>query len=163
MSNLTGVFTDIANSIRTKTGTTDTFTPTEMAEAIADIPTGAADVTDNLFDKTQLIENMAYEAYTHQWQTVAYVSSYFIPVSPGDIVLVKGAKNWGTTANIVFIDSSKQWMSDITHRTSAGGLIDPIAITAPSNAAYVCAAVYVGDSDYERYVDRDTLDVRIWS
>lgn len=34
MSDLTNVFTDIADSIRLKTGGSDTFTPTEMAEAI---------------------------------------------------------------------------------------------------------------------------------
>lgn len=39
-TNLTEVFTGIANSIREKNGTTDTYKPTEMAAAIVNLPTG---------------------------------------------------------------------------------------------------------------------------
>lgn len=160
---LTNIFTDIADAIREKTGTTDTFTPTEMADAIADIPAGAADVTENLFDKTQLIEDMHYN-WQHNWVATEGLASYFIPVTPGDIVLMYGAKNWGTSGNSVFVDSNKVWISDITNRNASGGLIDPFAKTAPDNAAYVCATVYIDDSaGYEQYVDKDTLDIRIWS
>ena len=38
MSELTNVFTNIANAIRTKNGSSDTYTPSEMAQAIEDIP-----------------------------------------------------------------------------------------------------------------------------
>lgn len=164
MSNLTNVFTDIANSIRTKTGGTDTYKPDEMADAIADIPTGAADVTDNLYDQTALIDGMGYNAWPpHDWRQLSSLASYFIPVSSGDIILMRGAKNWGTTANSVFVDSNKAWISDITSRNGSGGIIPPIVITAPSNAAYVCVTVYVGDADHDLYQDFDTIDVRIWS
>lgn len=159
---LVNIFTDIADAIREKTGTTDTFTPTEMADAIADIPTGVADVTNNLFDKTQLIEGMCYD-WQHNWIENVSTASYFIPVIPGDTILMAGAKNWGTSGDSVFVDSNKAWISNITSRNASGGLIDPFAKTAPNNAAFICATVYIGDADYERFIDRDTLDVRIWS
>ena len=160
---LTDVFSDIADAIREKTGTTDTFTPAEMPDAIADIPTGAADVTDNLYDETQLIDGMAYLHPGHTWTAIEGLASYFIPVTPGDIILMRGAKNWGTAADNCFVDANKSWLSTITNRNSTGGMIPPIAITAPSNAAYVCVTVYVDDADHERYQDIDTVDVRVWS
>lgn len=160
---LTDIFTDIADALREKTGGSATYKPDEMADAIAEIPTGAADVTDNLYDETQLIEGMCYD-WQHNWVAIEGVASYFIPVTSGDIILIRGSKNWGTTGNIVFVNSNKVWISDITNRNTTGGMIPPIAITAPSNAAYVCVTVYVDDTaDHERYLDYDTVDVRIWS
>lgn len=46
---LTQVFSDIADAIREKSGSSDTYLPTEMAQAILDIPSGSTgniDMTD---------------------------------------------------------------------------------------------------------------------
>ena len=46
MSALTDVFTAIANAIRGKNGLSTTYTPSQMAQAITDIPSGADDTVN---------------------------------------------------------------------------------------------------------------------
>lgn len=67
MSQLENVFSDIANSIRTKLNTANTYTPGQMASAIGDIP--SYDVTkyttllDGIMDHS--LQNLSYEGHTN--------------------------------------------------------------------------------------------------
>lgn len=55
MSQLTDIFGDIADAIRGKNGSSDTYTPAQMAGAIDDIPSGGgggtAQITDSVYFK----------------------------------------------------------------------------------------------------------------
>lgn len=46
MSQLSQIFTNIANAIRSKTGSTNSMTPLEMPQAINEIPSGGGIITD---------------------------------------------------------------------------------------------------------------------
>ncbi len=50
-------YTDIANAIREKNGSTDTYQPADMAGAVQALPTGAADVKRWEFTLTGLVTN----------------------------------------------------------------------------------------------------------
>lgn len=47
---LTSVFTDIADAIRSKNGSSDTYTPAQMPQAIQDIPTGGEEIDWEAFE-----------------------------------------------------------------------------------------------------------------
>lgn len=74
MSDLTNIFTDIADSIRSKSSTTDTFKPSEMADAIMDIPSGKDRPTDTmLLSGTPLVE--WYGGKNNEAQQLALLSN----------------------------------------------------------------------------------------
>src|SRR5574344_307562 len=57
--NLNAVFTDIANSIRSKKGTTGTIQPVNMASEIDSIETGGSVDVSNYYTKTETDEKIA--------------------------------------------------------------------------------------------------------
>lgn len=58
--NLNAVFTDIANAIRGKKGTTDQIKPINMAEEIANLPSGGGGSLKTLLDATKSCYNLFY-------------------------------------------------------------------------------------------------------
>lgn len=65
---LTSVFTDIADAIRSKNGSSDTYTPAQMPQAIADIPTGGGGIDWEAFEaddgKTRMLFEIPYDGDT---------------------------------------------------------------------------------------------------
>ena len=55
MSKLTSIFSDIAEAIRSQTGTSDAFKPSQMASAISEIPSGGSEVSPYAYANDQSI------------------------------------------------------------------------------------------------------------
>lgn len=55
MSKLTNIFSDIAEAIRSQTGTSDAFKPSQMASAISEIPSGGSEVSPYAYANDQSI------------------------------------------------------------------------------------------------------------
>lgn len=59
---LSSIFSDIADAIRTKNGSSDTYLPSEMAQAIEDIPSGGSVV--DVLTNGQVSTSSAYHSET---------------------------------------------------------------------------------------------------
>ena len=57
MSQLSQIFTNIANAIRNKTGSNELITPPEMATAIDNIPSGGELIYDDTIDGSTVLPN----------------------------------------------------------------------------------------------------------
>lgn len=63
MGELQSIFSDIADAIRAKNGSSDTYLPNEMAQAILDIPSGGSGIVDVLTNG-QVSTSSAYHSET---------------------------------------------------------------------------------------------------
>ena len=118
----------------------------------------------NLYDKESIIADKAYTSSTHAYQTVPYISTYFIEVKEGTKLTISGMKNWGTSSINCFVDGYQgNYISTVGSRTGGGGIVSPVTVTVPSGAKYLAIACYTGTSDYEQYQDKDTIQVEVGS
>jgi hypothetical protein len=109
MSDLTNVFTDIANAIRAKTETTITYKPTEMANAINNIETGGGSFYYNangmsivsLFNMPIIIDNNVTNMFNTFSGCYSFNQPITIPNSVTNIVSIfSGCNNFNQPITI---------------------------------------------------------------
>lgn len=77
--------TGIADAIRSKNGTSDTYTPSEMSEAILNIPTGGNTYTlENIVPSQSITTNLT----TSNYSTGGLITSYTALIVQGEWYLV---------------------------------------------------------------------------
>lgn len=120
-SNISSIFTDIANSLRSKMGTQDTFLPSEMAGAVNNIPTGAQ------------VDEYVLNPYTNNYAYVAGLGDSNVAdrvIQYNNIVEVK---TWDIT------DASNLFNGNISDFSQySGGLYFGNSVTMMGDCFYNC-------------------------
>lgn len=109
---LASVFTDIADAIREKTGSEEQMTPTDMAQEIANIPTGGNLPEDDgvyQFDNGEFSDALSYGVYQIHDSDAYQLSDGYYEISEGSVTGISAPPEPSNSGYFYYDFSSSIW------------------------------------------------------